>query len=65
MRKNRSLLFIALLLCSGIIKAQNLKWNPIVKVADRIHQTYLGYDGTYQYSMGSNIKMTHDLKDSL
>lgn len=65
MKKNKLLLITVLLLSSYHLKAQNLKWNPVVKVADRIHQTYLGYDGKYQYSLGSNIKMTHDDRDSL
>lgn len=45
--------------------SQNIKWNAPVKIADRVYQTFLGGDGTYFYSVGSNINMMENPDDSL
>ena len=65
MKKSSFIFLVCLAALSHFCFAQNLKWNPPVKIADRIHQTYLGYNGSTHYSMGSNIKMTYDKSDSL
>ncbi len=63
--QKKYLLLITFVQCTFLLHAQNLKWNPQIKVADRIYQTYLGSDGTLHYSIGSNIQMTQSEADSM
>jgi hypothetical protein len=63
---NKNLLIVyAFIFCFWESNAQNIIWNPNVKIADRVYQQYLGSLGRQQYCLGSNIKMTTDDKDSL
>lgn len=61
----RNVTIIFLFLFSAAAHSQNIKWNAPIKIADRVHQTFLGSDGTYYYSVGSNINMIANPDDSL
>lgn len=41
----------------NFLHAQNIKWNPQVKIADRAHQLYLGNEDKYSFSLGSNFPL--------
>lgn len=63
--EKKSLLFVAFCSILNFLNAQNITWLPSPKIADRIYQVYLGSDGTFHYSAGSNIRMIQEDNDSL